>query len=237
MKLHRRHVTIIGVAMVVMLGTASPWNGQGAQARQRQKMPAGAPGETTRASQKNAVLEAAMSRCEDLAENALAGKVKDMDLAIQTLEGQNAHIVGALSPEAGRQLEARLAAILQKRAANDLPGVALEAVEAYRVLATAKERGKLKIPLEVDLLDYAGFKVKVLATRTAPGLAGDAGHGCRRGQGLAGDTGKGGRQESQERHEYVHGRAESGRGGAGRGHGPFCRPGGPGPRGPPGTAI
>ena len=45
-----------------------------------------------------------MSRCEDLAENALAGKVKDMDLAIQTLEGQHAHIVGALSPEAGRQL-------------------------------------------------------------------------------------------------------------------------------------
>ena len=61
-----------------------------------------------------------------------------------------------------------MAAILQKRAANDLPGVALEAVEAYRVLATAKERGKLKIPLEVDLLDYAGFKVKVLATRQPP---------------------------------------------------------------------
>ena len=45
MKLHRRHVTIIGVAMVVMLGTASPWNGQGAQARQRPKTPAGAPGD------------------------------------------------------------------------------------------------------------------------------------------------------------------------------------------------
>ena len=95
MKLYRRQVAIIGVAMVVMLGTASPSNGEGAQARPRQKTPAGAPGTAARSAQKNAIIEAAMSRCEDMAEYALASKVKDMDLAIQALEGQHVHSGGA----------------------------------------------------------------------------------------------------------------------------------------------
>jgi hypothetical protein len=109
-----------------------------------------------------------MSRCEDLAEYAEARKVKELDQAIQALEGQCANILGMLSPEVGKHFEAEVAAIHQKRAREDFSGVALEAVETYRLLATSRDRGKLKAPLEVDLLDYAGFKVKVLAQRQPP---------------------------------------------------------------------
>jgi hypothetical protein len=146
---------ILGVLCLVLLGN-------------RQELLARTKPEATEAGRKNAILEVAISRCEDLTESAEAGKVKDMDQAIQALEGQRANILGVLSPEAGKRFEAGLAAIRQKRASEDFLKVALEAVETYRLLTTSLDRGKLKVPIEISLLDYAGFKVKVLSKRQPP---------------------------------------------------------------------
>jgi hypothetical protein len=154
---------VVGVLIVISLAFLG--NSQGLLARTAKKTAPGARPMATEAGRKNAILEGAMSRCEDLTEYAEAGKVKDMDQAIGALERQKSTILGALSPDTGKHFEAALNVISQKRASGDFPGVALEAVETYRLLAMARDRGKLKVPLEVDLLDYAGFKVKVLSRR------------------------------------------------------------------------
>jgi hypothetical protein len=162
MKFCRRPPLIKGLGILVALCMVFLGNSRGLQAQTSKKSAPSAHPASAEAGRKNAILEAAMSHCEDLTDYAEAGKVKDMDQAIQGLEGQRANILGVLSPEAGKRFEAGLAALRQKRASEDFPGVALEAVETYRLLATSRDRGKLKVPLEVDLLDYAGFKVKVL---------------------------------------------------------------------------
>jgi hypothetical protein len=165
MMVRRRQPLITGLGLLMVLCMVSPGNSQMLQAQAAKKSAPSAPPAAAKASGKNAVLEPAISRCEDLTESAEAGKVKNMDQAIQALESQRAEILGVLGPEAGKRFEAGLAALRQKRASEDFPGVALEAVETYRLLTVSLDRGQLEVPLEVSLLDYAGFKVKVLTKR------------------------------------------------------------------------
>ncbi len=165
MKFRRPQALMRGCGILVILGMVFLWNSQGLQAQTAKESAKSTNPAATEAARKNAILEVAISRCEDLTEYAEAGKVKDMDQAIQALEGQRSNILGVLSPEAGKRFEAGVVAMGQKRASEDFLGVALEAVETYRLLTTSLERGKLKVPIEVSLLDYAGFKVKVLTKR------------------------------------------------------------------------
>jgi hypothetical protein len=168
MKFRRPQALMRGFGILVVLGVVLLGYSQALQARTAKSSPHSTSPRATEAGRKNAVLEEAISRCEDLTEYAEAGKVKDMDQAIQDLEGQRSTILGVLSPEAGKRFEEGLAALRQKGASDDFPGVALEAVETYRLLTTSLDREKLKAPIEVSLLDYAGFKVKVLTTRQPP---------------------------------------------------------------------
>jgi hypothetical protein len=168
MKPCRRQALIRVLGILVVFCLLFWGNGQMLQAQTARKSAQSPHPAAAKAGRKNAVLEAAISRCEDLTEYAEAGKVKAMDQAIQDLEGQRANILGVLSPEAGKRFEEGLAALRQKRASGDFPGVALEAVETYRLLTTSLDREKLKAPIEVSLLDYAGFKVKVLTKRQPP---------------------------------------------------------------------
>ncbi len=168
MKFRRPQALIRSGGILVVLFMVILGHSQGLQAQGAKKPSPGTHPGAAAAGGKNALLEAAMSRCEDLTEYAEAGKIKDLNQAIQALEAQRSNILGVLSPEAGKGFEAGLAAFRQKRASDDFPGLALEAVETYRLLATARERGKLKVPMEVDLLDYAGFKLKVLSKRQPP---------------------------------------------------------------------
>jgi hypothetical protein len=168
MKSFRRQTSKSVVGLLTVLCIVCLGNTRELRARPAKSSPPGTPPGAAEAGGENTGLKAAMSRCEDLTEYAEGGKVKDMDQAMQALEGQRAAILGVLSPEAGKRFEADVAAMRQKRASGDLAGVALEAVETYRLLATSRDRMTLKVPMEVDLLDYAGFKVKVLSQRRPP---------------------------------------------------------------------
>jgi hypothetical protein len=168
MKFRRRQDLIRGLGILVVFSVVFLGNSEGLQAQTAKKSTKSTHPAAVEAGRKNALLEAAISRCEDLTESAEAGKVTNMDQAIQALEGERAKVLGVLSPEAGKRFEAGLAALRQKRASEDFLGVALEAVETYRLLTTSLDREKLKAPIEVSLLDYAGFKVKVLTKRQPP---------------------------------------------------------------------
>jgi hypothetical protein len=119
-------------------------------------------------SRKNAALQAVASRLEDLTEFAEAGDAKSVTRTVLDLERQTESIRAFLNPEAWNRFASLMADIPSKRNSNDFIGVALNAVEAYRVLITSLDKQKLKVPAEVGLLDYTGFKLRVLTQQQAP---------------------------------------------------------------------
>ncbi len=64
---------------------------------------------------------------------------------------------GSLSMGAAGQLDVHIAAIKSARQKHDRAGLALSSIEGYRVLVSAVT-DNAKIPTEVSLLDYAGFR-------------------------------------------------------------------------------
>lgn len=65
-------------------------------------------------------------------------------------------IRGILSPDAGKALDARLNDIKSAREHHDKYALAIACVEAYRILVTDATHSV--VPVEVSLLDYAGFR-------------------------------------------------------------------------------
>jgi hypothetical protein len=101
-------------------------------------------------------LLAAAEPFETLTEQAFSAKPAQLDRRIAEAE-RAAGQVRALLPQDGQAaLDQQLAAIRTARHADDRPGIALASIECYRVLVGAAPPGK--VPTEVSLLDYAGFR-------------------------------------------------------------------------------
>ena len=65
-------------------------------------------------------------------------------------------------------MAALLAAIRRAESKGDHHSVALNAVEAYRVLVEALNPNGLVVPIQVAKLDYVGFRLKVLLAVSPP---------------------------------------------------------------------
>ena len=119
-------------------------------------------------SRSNEILLSAASPFEDLTENALAGNKKGIRLALKAYEEQAAKVSKVLSPKARHDMEWLVATIKKAEQRADNESVALNSVEAYRTLIESLDTSRLTVPVEVSLLDYAGFKLKVLLQAKLP---------------------------------------------------------------------
>jgi hypothetical protein len=119
-------------------------------------------------SRSNEVLLFAASPFEDLTENALAGNKQGIQLALKAYDQQAEKVSKILSPKPRHDLELLVAAIKKAEQRGDHESLALNSVEAYRTLIESLDTGSLVVPVQVSLLDYAGFKMKVLLHGKSP---------------------------------------------------------------------
>ena len=152
------------IAMLIAAGLSiGDFTGENVLAAQK-----AAPSSRQDMSRSNEVLLSAASPFEDLTESALAGNRKGMQAALKAYDEQAAKVSQVLSPKARHDLELLVAVIKKAEQRADSESIARNSVEAYRTLIESLDAGSLRVPLQVSLLDYAGFKLKVLLHAKSP---------------------------------------------------------------------
>lgn len=126
------------------------------------------PVEAKDASRVNKILLAATSPFEDMVDFALArndaGITKALAVADRQAEGVKAVLPQAAAGSFGELLQT----IHGAAAGKEYQELAVTAVEVIRFLLDGLQPGKLQVPKEVGLLDYAGFRLRVLAMAKEP---------------------------------------------------------------------
>ncbi len=118
--------------------------------------------------EKNRTLLAAASPFEDLIDDALGNNRQGMEKALRQYEGQKATVQMALSPEKQQAIISRVNSIRKAISQGDNQTAAQQAVEGYRLLIEALDASRLQVPVQVQMLDYAGFKTKILLHAQSP---------------------------------------------------------------------
>lgn len=116
----------------------------------------------------NQTLLRATSPFEDMVEQALARNPAGVKTALDAADRSATSVKGVLSASAAGQFDQRLQSIHQAARQEAYPNVAANAVEIFRLLIDNLQADTLREPREVSLLDYAGFKLHVLAAADKP---------------------------------------------------------------------
>ncbi|HHO49223.1 MAG TPA: hypothetical protein ENN06_12375 [Desulfobacteraceae bacterium] len=110
----------------------------------------------------NELILAGASAFEDMAEAAFTGDKKGITLALQGYEKQ-AGLLGIMLPvQQLNVLREQVGNIRTATGQGNFAVVALQATGAYLTLTESLDRSNLSVPIEVALLDYAGFKFQAL---------------------------------------------------------------------------
>lgn len=104
-----------------------------------------------------AQLLAAAEPFETLTETAFSATPAALDASVQKAKMSATSVRASLPASAMAQFDAHLAALTAAHAKMDRAGVALSSIEVYRDLVSAAPNGA-KVPSQVNLLDYAGFR-------------------------------------------------------------------------------
>jgi hypothetical protein len=112
--------------------------------------------------EKNTVLFDAMSPYEDLTEYALDQNMSKVANSISSLDGLIAKLKAVLSNKSIHSLEINVTKMqaAEKKAAYS--EIALLAVDSYKILADELDQTTLKVPKQVVILDYVGFRIHAL---------------------------------------------------------------------------
>ena len=105
----------------------------------------------------NKKLRAAAEPFEKLTEISFSAAWQTIDKTIGGAEAAATGARGSLSPDATVQLDEQTTAMKSARQKHDRAALALSSIEIYRVLVSAVT-DNARIPTEVSLLDYAGFR-------------------------------------------------------------------------------
>jgi len=108
------------------------------------------------------VLLQASEIAEQLSENASTIDAAAFAKSISDFSALNARISTSLAPDLQKALDAFLAAMRNAWTAKDRSALAVQSIEAYRLLQEALPRGARAVPVQVAQLDYVGFKVNGL---------------------------------------------------------------------------
>ena len=120
------------------------------------------------ASKDNHTLLRASSPFEDMVEFALAKNDASITKSLTTADNAAAAVRDALPTTAAAQFDTLLQAIHKAVTAKEHHSVATSAVEVFHLLIDNLDASSLTVPKEVSLLDYAGFKLHVLAAAPQP---------------------------------------------------------------------
>ncbi|MEY2411138.1 MAG: hypothetical protein QOF48_3808 [Verrucomicrobiota bacterium] len=120
------------------------------------------------ASKANETLLRASSPFEDMVEFALARNDAGLNKSLTAADSAAAAVRDALPGTATTRFDTLLQSIHKAATAKEHYAVALSAVETFRLLIDNLDAGSLTVPKEVSLLDYAGFKLHVLAAAPQP---------------------------------------------------------------------
>lgn len=116
----------------------------------------------TAATEKNDVLLSGMSPFEDLIELATVGSHSAVASALVEVDRVSGGVAAALPDSAATEFSRLVAGLHSAVAAKDQLQIAGGALECFRLLIDNLQDPGLSMPREVSLLDYAGFKLRVL---------------------------------------------------------------------------
>lgn len=125
--------------------------------------PAGSPSSTSSvagtasAASKNKILLAAAEPFENLTEMAFSSNWSKIDHTISEAKRMASGARASLPQDAVGNMDSHLAAMTAARQKKDRADLALSSIEVYRVLVSSVS-GSTKIPVQVSLLDYSGFR-------------------------------------------------------------------------------
>ncbi|MEJ2656651.1 MAG: hypothetical protein P8012_05575 [Desulfobacterales bacterium] len=111
---------------------------------------------------RNDILLSAASPFEDLTEYALAANKKGMKLALKAYADQAVGVNEVVSEKTRNNIDGLIATIKKSERRGDNETIALKSVEVYRILIESLDVDSLVVPIQISLLDYAGFKFETL---------------------------------------------------------------------------
>ena len=123
------------------------------------------------AAKANETLLAATGPFEDMVGPALAKNDKGIAKQLAGADQQAGAVKKTLPTDAAQQFERLLQTIHKAAESKDDMAVAQNAVSVFRLLVDNLKADALKVPKEVSLLDYAGYKLQVLAAAEKPDWA------------------------------------------------------------------
>ena len=106
----------------------------------------------------NEILLSGSSPFEDLTEFAISADREGIKRALQSYDAQAKKVEKALPAPYRDKFKALVTDIKQAEQQSNYDIIALKSPEVYRTLIEALDRSCLKVPAEVSLLDYVGFR-------------------------------------------------------------------------------
>lgn len=99
---------------------------------------------------------------EQLSENAPTIDAAAFAKSMSDLSALNTRLTTSLSPVRQKTFDVFVAGMRDAWTAKDRSALAVQSIEAYRLLQEAVPRGPRSVPVQVALLDYVGFKANAL---------------------------------------------------------------------------
>ena len=119
-------------------------------------------------SERNEKLLKATDPYEGLTESALDGDAAKIAKALKSATAEQTATRALLAGDAAARFDQLFAEVTAAQKKKDHPAVALHAAELYKLLVSSCDAGALVVPMEVNLLDYAGFRTNALLKAPAP---------------------------------------------------------------------
>lgn len=116
----------------------------------------------------NSILLHCTSPYEDLVAPGLANKDKVIAELLATADKEAETVKKVLPANAAHQFQSLLQKMHVDADAKDGRTVALDGMVIYRLMVDHLQADTLRIPKEVDLLDYAGYQLQILASTDRP---------------------------------------------------------------------
>jgi hypothetical protein len=104
---------------------------------------------------------------ENLSESSPSIDAAAFDKAMSDIDSLDPRLAKTLSPDRKQALDTLVTAMRSAWTRADRSAMGVQAIDAFRLLQEAMPRGPKAIPVQVDQLDYAGFKVKALLSSSS----------------------------------------------------------------------
>ena len=117
------------------------------------------------------IMEAAASACEDMVDVVSADGMAAAQPKLADLKTALKKARGFLKADVATQLDQRAEAMTALSKGASKTALSLAAIETFKDILDASDWHNAKIPKDVSMLDYTGFKLSILASDASPDWA------------------------------------------------------------------